>query len=86
MGCQGGYHIGRVGDALLRERRRRESGMMSAGRTRFQLTPDSVRGEMMRRYAPQGGAAVDVVPECVGGGAPRRISVGACPPTLSGVS
>ena len=50
--------------------------MRSAGRTRFQLTPDSVRGEMMRRYAPQCGAAVDVVPECAGGGAPRRICVG----------
>ena len=43
--------------------------MRSAGRTRFQLTPDSVRGEMIRRYAPQCGAAVDAVPECVGGGA-----------------
>ncbi len=43
--------------------------MRSAGRTRFQLTPDSVRGEMMRRYAPQGGAAVDVVPESAGGDA-----------------
>ena len=43
--------------------------MRSAGRTRFQLTPDSVRGEMMRRYAPQCGAAVDAVPESVGGDA-----------------
>ena len=75
MGRQGGYHIGRVGDALLWERRRRESGMRSAGRTRFQLTPDSVRGEMMRRYAPQSGAAVDAVPESVSGDAPRRICV-----------
>ena len=45
------------------------SRMRSAGRTRFQLTPDSVRGERMRRYAPQGGAAVDAVPECFSGGA-----------------
>ena len=45
------------------------SRMRSAGRTRFQLTPDSVRGERMRRYAPQGGAAVDAVPECFCGGA-----------------
>ena len=28
-----------------------------------------VRGERMRRYAPQGGAAVDAVPECFSGGA-----------------
>ena len=47
--------------------------MRSAGRTRFQLTPDSVRGEMMRRYAPQGGAAVDVVPESAAAARPRRI-------------
>ena len=47
---------------------RRARGM-SAARTRFQLTPDSVRGERMRRYAPQGGAAVDAVPECFSGGA-----------------
>ena len=43
--------------------------MRSAGRTRFQLTPDSVRGERMRRYAPQGGAAVDVEQECFSVGA-----------------
>ena len=43
--------------------------MRSAGRTRFQLTPDSVRGEMMRRYAPQSGAAVDAVPERASGDA-----------------
>ena len=49
--------------------RRRVSRVRSAGRTRFQLTPDSVRGERMRRYAPQGGAAVDAVPECFSGGA-----------------
>ena len=49
--------------------------MRSAGRTRFQLTPDSVRGEMMRRDAPQGGAAVGAVPESASGDAPRRISV-----------
>ena len=86
MGSQGGYHTGRFGDALLRERRRRKSRKRSAGRTRFQLTPDSVRGEMMRRYAPQGGAAVDAVPESAGGGAPRRICVVRMPPTLSGVN
>ncbi len=86
MGSQGGYHIGRFGDALLRERRRRESRKRSAGRTRFQLTPDSVRGEMMRRYAPQGGAAVDAVPESVSGDAPRRIGGVLLPPTLSGVN
>ena len=45
MGWRRGYHIGRVGDALLRERRRRESRMRSAGRTRFQLTPDSASGD-----------------------------------------
>ena len=60
--------------------RRRVSRVRSAGRTRFQLTPDSVRGERMRKYAPQGGAAVDAVQECVGGGAPRRICVDACTP------
>ena len=49
--------------------RRRVSRVRSAGRTRFQLTPDSVRGERMRRYAPQGGAAVDVVLESASGGA-----------------
>ena len=43
--------------------------MRSAGRTRFQLTPDSVRGERMWRYAPQCGAAVDAVLECAGGDA-----------------
>ena len=56
-----------VGDAA--EQGWRVSRMRSAGRTRFQLTPDSVRGERMRRYAPQGGAAVDAVPECFSGGA-----------------
>ena len=49
--------------------RRRVSRVRSAGRTRFQLTPDSVRGERMRRYAPQGGAAVDAVLESASGGA-----------------
>ena len=60
--------------------------MRSAGRTRFQLTLDSVRGERMMRYAPHGGAAVDAVPECASGGAPRRICVVRMPPTLSGVN
>ena len=58
--------------------------MRSAGRTRFQLTPDSVRGERMRRYAPQGGAAVDVEQECVIGGAPRRICIACCAPDAVG--
>ena len=49
MGWRRGYHIGRVGDALLRERRRRESRMRSAGRTRFQLTPDSASGDRVER-------------------------------------
>ena len=49
MGWRRGYHIGRVGDALLRERRRRESRMRSAGRTRFQLTPDSASGVRVER-------------------------------------
>ena len=35
-----------------------------------------VRGERMRRYAPQGGAAVDAVPEC--------FSVGCCAPDAVG--
>ena len=39
----------RFGDALLRERRRRESRMRSAGRTRFQLTPDSASGDRVER-------------------------------------
>ena len=39
----------RFGDALLRERRRRESRMRSAGRTRFQLTPDSASGVRVER-------------------------------------
>ena len=60
------------------------SRMRSAGRTRFQLTLDSVRGERMMRYAPQGGAAVDAVPECFSGGAPRRICVDACTPDAVG--
>ena len=64
--------------------RRREPRMRSAGRTRFQLTPDSVRGERMRRYAPQGGAAVDAVLESASGGAPRRICIVACVPDAVG--
>ena len=43
-----------------------------------------VRGERMMRYAPQGGAAVDAVPGCASGGAPRRISVGCCAPDAVG--
>ena len=42
MGWQGGYHTGRVGDALLRERRRRESRMRSAPRS---YSATAVRGE-----------------------------------------
>ena len=38
------------------------------------------------RDAPQGGAAVDAVPGCASGGAPRRICVVRMPPTLSGVN
>ena len=61
------------------------SKMRSAGRTRFQLTPDSASGVRGRgRDAPQGGAAVDVEQECVIGGAPRRISVGCCAPDSVG--
>ena len=57
----------------------------SAGRTRFQLTPDSASGDRGRgRDAPQGGAAVDAVLECVSGGAPRRMCVGACAPDAVG--
>ena len=59
-------------------------GRWSAGRTRFQLTPDSVRGERMRRYAPQGGAAVDVGQECVSGGASAAQCVDACAPDAVG--
>ena len=66
--------------------RRRVSRVRSAGRTRFQLTPDSVRGERMRKYAPQGGAAVDAVQECVGGGASAAHASMRVPPTLSGVN
>ena len=43
-----------------------------------------VRGERMMRYAPQGGAAVDAVPECAIGGAPRRMCVDACTPDVVG--
>ena len=43
-----------------------------------------VRGERMRRYAPQGGAAVDAVPGCASGGAPRRTCVDACAPDAVG--
>ena len=43
-----------------------------------------VRGERKRRYAPQGGAAVDVEQECVIGGAPRRICIGCCAPDAVG--
>ena len=32
-------------------------GCRSAARTRFQLTPDAVRGWAKERHAPQGGAA-----------------------------
>ena len=85
MGWRRGYHIGRVGDALLRERRRRESRMRSAGRTRFQLTPDSASGvRVEREICTAGGAAVDAVLECVSGGAPRRMCVGACAPDAVG--
>jgi len=43
-----------------------------------------VRGERKRRYAPQGGAAVDAVPGCASGGAPRRICIGCCAPDAVG--
>ena len=43
-----------------------------------------VRGERRRRYAPQGGAAVDAVPGCASGGAPRRICIGCCAPDAVG--
>ena len=42
--------------------------------------------EMMRRYAPHGGAAVGAVPESASGDAPQRISIVRMPPTLSGVN
>ena len=62
--------------------------MRSAGRTRFQLTPDSVRGERMMRYAPQGGAAEELVSIISGfsGGAHAAQSVATSPPTMSGVN
>ena len=44
-------------------------GCWSAARTRFQLTPDAVRGWAKKWHAPQGGAAVDALPECASGGA-----------------
>ena len=43
-----------------------------------------VRGERMMRYAPHGGAAVDAVPGCASGGAPRRICIGCCAPDSVG--
>ena len=42
--------------------------------------------EMMRRYAPQSGAAVDAVPECASGGASAAHLHRADVPTLSGVN
>ena len=59
--------------------------MRSAGRTRFQLTPDSASGvRVEREICTAGGAAVDAVLECVSGGAPRRICVDACAPDAVG--
>ena len=73
----------RFGDALLRER-----GGRSAGRTRFQLTPDSASGDRVEREIC---TARRCRCRCSAGVRQRRRVRGACasmrvPPTLSGVN
>ena len=70
----------RFGDALLRERGGGPQGGPVFSKPRTARPGIEWRG----RYAPQGGAAVDAVLECVGGGAPRRMCVGACAPDAVG--
>ena len=51
----------------------------------FSVNPGPRPGiEWRGRDAPQGGAAVDALQECAGGGAPRRICIGACAPDAVG--
>ena len=73
----------RFGDALLRER-----GGRSAGRTRFQLTPDSASGDRVEREIC---TARRCRCRCIAGEPQRRRVRGASasvrvPPTLSGVN
>ena len=78
MGWRRGYHIGRVGDALLRER-----GGRSAGRTRFQLTPDSASGVRVEREIC---TAWRCRCRCSAGVRPRRMRRCVCPRRCRGLT